>query len=388
MKFLPLILRNLVRNKLRTALTGGAIGLAVLLVCFFLTMPAGIDVFLSQIASNVRISVHHKSGLVYQMPFAYVNKMRAVPGVVGADGVTWFGGAFEEEGHVTFPSFAIEPEHVAAVWPDYEIDRTALERFRRHRDGAIVGRQTMEKYGWRVGQEVTLRSTVWPVSLTFRIVGEIPNARAPLFWFQREYLAQAMQARGVSLDIVGIVWVRVADPALVDGVMAHFDAMFRNSVAETSAETEKSFFTSFFGSLQGFVTIILLVTGLVALCVLCIAANTASMAVRERAREIAILRAIGFGRRLIFTTLVAESTILATVAGGSGALLTYAFTAAVKTTTGGWNAELGPLSGFLVSPGIVAEGVGLAVVVGFVAGIAPAYGAARKSVATSLWDVF
>jgi putative ABC transport system permease protein len=387
-RFLPLILRNLGRNKLRTALTGGAIGLAVLLVCFFLTMPAGIDVFLSQVASNVRISVHHKGGLVYQMPFAYVNKMRAVPGVVGADGVLWFGGAFEEEGHVTFPSFAIEPEYVAAVWPDYRIDPAALERFRSHRDGALVGRQTMEKYGWRVGQEISLRSTVWPVSLTFRIVGELPNERSPLFWFQREYLAQAMQARGVTVDIVGLVWVRVADPALVDGVMARFDAMFRNSPAETAAETEKSFFASFFGSLQGFVTIILLVTGLVALCVLCIAANTASMAVRERAREIAILRAIGFGRGLVFATLVAESTILATVAGGSGALLTYAFTAAVKATTGGWNAQLGPLSGFLVSPGIVAQGVGLAVVVGLVAGIAPAWGAARKSVAATLREVF
>lgn len=388
MRFLPLIIRNLLRNKLRTALTGGAIGLAVLLVCFFLTMPAGIDVFLSQVASNVRISVHHKGGLVYQMPFAYVNKMRAVPGVVGADGVTWFGGAFEEEGHVTFPGFAIEPEHVAAVWPDYRIDPAALARFRRFRDGAIVGRQTLEKYGWKVGQEVTLRSTVWPVSLTFRIVGEIPNARSPLFWFQREYLAQAMQARGVGLDIVGLVWVRVADPALVDAVMARMDAMFHNSAAETSAETEKSFFASFFGSLQGFVTIILLVTGLVALCVLFIAANTASMAVRERAREIAILRAIGFGRRVIFATLVAESTILATVAGGSGALLTYAFTTAVKAATGGWSAQLGPLSGFLVSPAIVARGIGLAVVVGLVAGIAPAYGAARKPVATALREVF
>ncbi len=388
MRFLPLIVRNLGRNKLRTALTGAAIGLAVLLICFFLTMPAGIDVFLSQIASNVRLSVHHKGGLVFQMPFAYVNKIRSVPGVVGADGVTWFGGAFEGDGHVTFPSFAVEPEHVGAVWPDYHIDPAALARFKRFRDGAIVGRQTLDKYGWKIGQEITLRSTIWPVALTFRIVGEIPNARSPLFWFPREYLAQAMQARGVSLDIVGIVWVRVADPALVDGVMAHFDAMFRNSPAETASETEKSFFATFFGSLQGFVTIILLVTALVALCVLFIAANTASMAVRERAREIAILRAIGFGRDVIFATLVAESTLLATVAGGSGALLTYAFTAFVKGMAGGWSTQLGPLAGFLVSPTIVGEGIALAVVVGFVSGIAPAYGAAHKPVATILREVF
>jgi len=388
MKFLPLVLRNLGRNKLRTALTGGAIGLAILLVCFFLTMPAGIDVFLTTIASNVRISVMHKGGVVYQMPYAYVNKLRSIPGVVGADGVTWFGGAFEEEGHVTFPSFAVEPEYVAAVWPDYQIDPAALDRFRRYRDGALVGRQTMRKYRWRVGQEVALRSTVWPVDLTFRIVGEIPNERSPLFWMHREYLAQTMEARGSSLDIVGLVWLRVSDPALVDSVMAQAVAMFRNSTAETAAETEKSFFANFFGSLQGFVTIILVVTGLVALCVLFIAANTASMAVRERAREIAILRAIGFGRGVIFATLVAESAILATVAGGTGALLTYAFTAVIKSSAGGWSAQLGPLSGFLVSPKIVAQGIGLAVAVGLIAGIAPAYGAARRPVATTLREVF
>jgi hypothetical protein len=140
----------------------------------------------------------------------------------------------------------------------------------------------MQKYHWRIGQQVSLVSTVWPVTLGFRIVGEIPNDRAPHFWIQREYLEQAMQAQGRDLDTVGTIWVRVADPTLVTSVMTRAVAMFRNSPAEVNAETEKSFFASFFGSLQSFGKIILVVTGLVALCVLCIAANTASMAVREQ----------------------------------------------------------------------------------------------------------
>lgn len=388
MKFLPLVLRNLTRNKLRTVLTGAAIGLAVLLVCFFLTMPGGIDRLLSQVTSNVRISVHHKGGVVYMMPASYVQRLRAIPGVVAANAQVWFGGAYEEEGHVTFPSFAIEPEHVAAVWPEYNIEPAALERFRRYRNAAIVGHETLHKYGWRVGQEVTLLSTVWPVTLSFRIVGEIPNPRAPMFWMQREYLAQALLARGRALDQVGVVWLRVSDPTLVDAVMTRAVSMFRNSPAETAAETEKSFFSGFFGNLQAFVTIILIVTGLVALCVLCIAANTASMAVRERSREIAVLRAIGFGRRVIFGTLVAESAILATVAGTTGALLTYAFSAAVRAASGGWNPQLGPLTGFVVSPGIVGQGILLAVIVGVVSGLAPAYGAARRPVAATLREIF
>lgn len=389
MKFVPFVFRNLLRNKLRTALTGGAIGLAMLLVCFFMTMPGGIDRLLSDISSNVRVSVHNKGGVVYDMPYSYLQRVRGIPGVTAVNGEVWFGGAFEEEAIVTFPSFALDPDSIQAVWPDYEIDPAALEKFRRQRDAAIVGRETMTKYKWRIGQQVSLVSTVWPVTLSFRIVGEIPNDRAPHFWLQREYLAQAMQAQDQSLDTVGTIWVRVADPAMVPSVMTRAVEMFRNSPAEVNAETEKSFFSSFFGSLQAFVQIILVVTGLVALCVLCIAANTASMAVRERSREIAVLRAIGFSRGLIFGTLVAESTVLATIAGGTGALLTYGFSALIRIAAAGWSSnELGPLTGFLVTPGIVAQGIALSVVVGLIAGIAPAWGAARRPVAEILREVF
>jgi len=387
-KFFPLVFRNLLRNKLRTALTGGAIGLAMLLVCFFMTMPGGIDRLLSEVSSNVRISVHNKGGVVYSMPYAYVQRVRSLPGVAAVNGEVWFGGAYEEEGRITFPSFALEADSIHAVWPDYGIDPLALEKFRRQRDAAIVGRETMKKYGWRIGQQVSLVSTVWPVTLTFHIVGEIPKERAPHFWLQREYLAQAMEAQDRTLDTVGTIWVRVADPAVVPRVMARAVAMFRNSPAEVAAETEKSFFSSFFGSLQSFVQIILVVTGLVALCVLCIAANTASMAVRERSREIAVLRAIGFSRGIIFGTLVAESTILATLAGSTGALLTYGFSALIRLGSSAWSNELGPLTGFLVTPGIVAQGIALSVVVGLIAGIAPAWGAASRPVTETLREVF
>jgi putative ABC transport system permease protein len=389
-KFIPFVLRNLLRNKLRTALTGGAIGLAMLLVCFFMTMPGGIDRLLDEISSNVRVSVHNKGGVVYDMPYSYLQRVRSIPGVAAVNGEVWFGGAYEEEAVVTFPSFALDPDTIQAVWPDYDIDPVALEKFSRQRDAAIVGRETMKKYKWKIGQQVSLVSTVWPVTLSFRIVGEIPNDRAPHFWLQREYLAQAMQARDADLDTVGTIWVRVADPAMVPSVMARAVEMFRNSPAQVNAETEKSFFSSFFGSLQSFVQIILVVTGLVALCVLCIAANTASMAVRERSREIAVLRAIGFSRGLIFGTLVAESTVLATLAGGTGALLTYGFSAMIRVLSGssmGGN-ELGALTGFLVTPDIVAWGIVMSLLVGLVAGIAPAWGASRRPVAEILREVF
>ena len=388
MKFLPLIWRNLTRNKLRTVLTALAIAFAVALVCLLQTMPAGMDMILNDYASNTRVVVHNEAGLVYPLPYSSIQKVRALRGVVSAASWTWFGGVFEEEKGVTFPNFAVEPEPIGSVWADWEIDPQQLEDFRRYRDGAIVGAGTLAQYGWKVGDLVTLKGTVFPVELTFRIVGEIPSERAPHFWFQREYLDQALRAQGSALDFLGTIWVRVDDPARVDPLMREIDEMFHNSEAQTASETEKSYFKNFFSQLEGFVTVILIVTGLVALCLVFIAANTASLSVRERLGEIAILKTLGFSRRVVFSTLVVEATLLATVAGAVGALASLGLTLALRTLSSGWNPQLGPLGFFIVTQMILVQGLFLAFFVGMISGWLPALGAARRSVTDTLREVF
>lgn len=388
MKYAYLVWKNLWRNKLRTAMTGSAIMLAVVLVCLLLTMPAGMDAMLNDFANNTRLTVHNKAGIVYSMPYAFVRKVRQTDGVAAAVAWVWFGGAFEEDGRVTFPNFAVEVEHIGAVFPDYPIKPEQLADFQRYRDGAIVGRQNMTKYGWKIGDRITLKSTVWPVDLDFRIVGVIDNDRAPHFWFNREYLDQALKEKGrTGLGIAGTIWVRASDPRQVGSIMRKVDEMSRNSEAETSSETEKSFFANFFGSLQGLVTIILIVTGLVALCIVFIAANTASMGVRERASEIAVMKAIGFPRRVIFGTLLAEAALLSIVAGGAGVALAFGLTGALKAAAG-WSEMLGPLGNFIVTPVVIVQGLFLSLFVGMLAGIVPSFGAARKPVVESLHEVF
>ena len=191
----------------------------------------------------------------------------------------------------------------------------------------------------------------------------------------------------MSFDQLGTIWARVDDPARVNEVMATVDALFRNSEAETASETEKSFFGNFFGSLQGFVTIILIVTGLVALCIVFIAANTASMSVRERVGEIAVMKALGFPWRVLFGTLVAEAALLSTLAGVAGVLLTAAFTRSLSGIAG-WSPQLGPLSAFIVTNAILVQGLFLALFIGIVSGVVPSWGAARRSVAATLREVF
>ena len=388
MKWLGFIRANLGRNKLRTALTGAAITLAVALVCMLLTMPEGLNSLLDNLTSNTRISVHNKAGVVYAMPYAFTRKVRQVDGVAAAAAMTWFGGAYEEAGRVTFPNFAVEADQVGAVYPDYKIPAEQLADFQRYRDGAIVGRQTMEKYGWKIGDRITLKSTVWPTDLDLRIVGEVPNERAPMLWLNREYLDQALKAQGrPGLGIAGMIWVRAASPDRVNAIMRTVDELSRNSEAETASETEKSFFSNFFGSLQGFVTIVLIVTGLVALCIVFIAANTASMAVRERSGELAVLKAIGFTRGIIFGTLLAEAVVLSTISGLLGVCLTMGLTGLLRAFAGA-NEALGPLGSFIVTGPVIVQGVFLSLFVGMVSGIVPSWGAARKSVVQTLHEVF
>ena len=388
MKYLPFILRNLGRNKLRSLLTGAAIALAIALVCILRTMPAGMDSFLTSIASNTRISTHNEAGMVYSMPYSYLQKVRSIPGVVAAISWQWFGGAVDRTRGVEFPNFAVDPEDFGKVYEDWKIAPSALEDFRKYRDGALVGRSTLRKMGWKPGDMVTLQSTIVPLELSFRIVGEIPNSQAVQFYFQREYLMQAFQAIGTPSDFTGMIWSRIDDPERVSPIMRQIDEMFQNSEAETASETEKSFFGNFFGNLKGIVTVILIVAGIVTLCIVFIAANTASMSVRERVGEIAILKAIGFRKRTIFTTLLAEAVILSTVAGALGALLSLALTSLLRASVSSGGQQLGPLTGFVVSDAILVQALFIAFFIGILSGWLPALGASNRSVSQTLREVF
>jgi putative ABC transport system permease protein len=386
-RFLPLVWRNLGRNKTRSALTGAAITLAIALVCVLRTMPGGLDNFLSTLAKNTRVSVHNEAGIVYALPYSYLQKVRSVPGVVEATSWTWFGGAFEEEKGVTFPNFAVDAETTGVVYEDLGIAPEQLEAFRRQRDAALVGRLTLQKYGWKIGDRITLKSTVFPVDLEVQIVGEIPAAADPRLWLQREYLSQALAARGVSFDLVNMVWARVDQAERVNEVMRTIDELFRNSEAETASETERSFFGNLFGNLQGFVLVILIVTGMVTLCIVFIAANTASMSIRERVGEIAVMKALGFRWRALFGMLVAEAALLATLAGVAGTALTLALAQGLERVAG-FSPQLGPLASFIVTNAILVEGLFLACFIGIVSGLVPALGASRRSVAATLREVF
>jgi putative ABC transport system permease protein len=209
------------------------------------------------------------------------------------------------------------------------------------------------------------------------------------FLFSRTYFEESLRARGLSADQIGMIWARVERAEDVDPVMHRIDDLFRNSDAETAAETEKSFFESFMSSLSGMMSIIMGVGFLVVAAVVFIAANTCSMTIRERAGEIAILKAIGFRRRILLLLLLAETLVLAGGGGLTGAFGSYGllkWLAYVGAT--GLKPGLGPLGMFVMSVSILVQGIFLSLVVGILAGFVPAFGAAKRPVATALREVF
>jgi putative ABC transport system permease protein len=386
-----LVLRNLLRHPLRTVLTTLSIALSIFLVCAVLTLPGALARILERSSSNLRISVHHKAGFTYWLPAAFVHKVRSVPGVAGVNHFSWFGGVYDDPKNL-FPNFAVDPETIGQVWPDYQIDPAALERFRKIRNGALVGTQAMQKFDWHVGQEVTLRGTIFPVNLTFQIVGVIPaeHGNPQSFWFNRKYLEDAMQSIAQPFGFVGMIWIRVDRPEHVDQVMQAVDALFRNSEAEVAVETEQAFVSSFFSSFQSFMKVIVAVGFLVVVAVVLIAGNTSAMGVRERIPEIAIMKSLGFRRRPILAALMAESLLQATIggllgAGGAWGVLGWLHAAG---RTGGGGNLLGPFGSFEMSPQVFTQGLATALAVGLVAGIVPAWNGARMNVIQALRQIF
>ncbi|MBI3302220.1 MAG: ABC transporter permease, partial [Deltaproteobacteria bacterium] len=378
-----LIRRNLGRNRVRTLLTTLAVAFSIFLVCAVMTLPSVRDAILSRSANSLRLSVHHKAGLTYWLPLAYVQRVRALPHVAGVNHWSWFGGVYTEPKDL-FPNFAIDPETVGEVWPDYGWDPAMLEAFKHTRNGALVGTRTMKKFDWKVGDEITLRGSVFPVNLTFKVVGQIPERGNPVvLWFPRQYLEEAMKPYG-GFGNIGMLWVRVDQPENVNTVMAAIDDLFRNSEAETAAETERSFFANFLSSFDGIIRIVMLVGFLVVAAIVLIAANTAAMSVRERIGEVAVLKTIGFRRRMIFTLLLSEGLMIAGLGGVLGAGPAYLILNAGKSS---WSPFLGPLGMFVMPVSVMIQGLFLALLVGMLAGVIPARGAARLNVAASLRQI-
>jgi putative ABC transport system permease protein len=376
-----LVARNALRHRLRTALT--MVGIVVAVTAFGLLRTI-VDAWYAgaNASSSARLVTRSSVSLVFPLPLTYAQKIRQVPGVQSVSWANWFGGVYISERNF-FPQFAIDPASYLDMYPEYLLSAAERKAFLTDRKGAIVGRKLAEQYGWKLGDVIPLRGTIYTGTWAFTLRGIYDGAdkgtdQSTMFmhWdLLNETIKKLYPRRG---DQTGVFIVQLRDPAAAAEVSAGIDAMFRNSLAETLTETEKAFQLSFVAMTEAILLAIQAVSYVVIVIIMAVMANTMAMTARERGSEYATMKALGFSGGFVALLILAESVGIALTGGLAAIALTIPLADAFAERMG----SLFPI--FFVSEQTMLLQAGAALAVGVVAAPLPAWRTASVRIVDGL----
>jgi putative ABC transport system permease protein len=381
--FVPLlVLRNAFRHKLRTVLT--IVGIVVAIVAFGMLRTI-VDAWYAgaNASSSARLVTRSSVSLVFPLPLNYVPKIRQVQGVESVAWANWFGGIYVSERNF-FAQFAISAPSYLAMYPEFVLSDAERKAFLADRVGAIAGRKLADKYGWKVGDQIPLRGTIYPGTWTFNLRGIYEGAEegtdTSTFFFHYDFLNEAVKRRfgAARGDQAGVFIERLRHPEDAAPVAQAIDSMFRNSLAETLTETEKAFQLGFVAMSEAILLAIQAVSYVVIVIIMAVMANTMAMTARERYAEYATLKAIGFSNGFVALLIFAESVGIALAGGLLGVALTFPAAETFARTIGSI------LAGFRVSSETIFMQLAAASVIGVVAAAIPAWRAARVRIVDGL----
>ena len=376
-----LVTKNAFRHKLRTALT--ITGIVVAITAFGLLRTI-VDAWYAgaNASSSARLVTRSAVSLVFSLPLPYAEKIRQVQGVQSVSWANWFGGVYISERNF-FPQFAIDAPTYLDMYPEFILSPDERKAFVTDRKGAIVGRKLADLYGWKIGDQIPLRGTIYSGTWTFNLRGIYDGAdkgtdQSTMFFhwaLLNETIKKVYPRRG---DQTGIFFVQLRDPAQAAEVSAAIDSTFRNSLAETLTETEKAFQLSFVAMTEAILLAIEAVSLVVVLIIMAVTANTMAMTARERGAEYAMFRALGFSSGFVAMLIFAESIGIALLGG----LVAIALTIPLAN---GFAEQMGTLFPiFFVSEETMLMQAGAAMLVGVVAAALPAWRTARVRIVDGL----
>ena len=381
MYFLKLVLRNALRHKLRTGLT--VLGIFVAILAFGLLRTVVEAWFAgAEGASNTRLITRNSISLVFPLPIAYQDRIRRIGGVRRVSHANWFGGIYVSEKNF-FPQFAVDAKSYLELYPEYRVPPEQMKAFMLDRKGCTVGRKLAEIYGFKLGDVVQLRGTIFPGTWEFIVRAIYDGAEAATdtsqFLFHWDYLNETLKKTVPRrANTVGVYVVGIDQSYRAAEIAAEIDRTFRNSLAETLTETEKAFQLGFVAMTEAIVVAIEVVSFLVIFIIMAVMANTMAMTARERMAEYATMKALGFGPARVVSLIFGESLAIALVGAAAGVPATFPvaewFAAKVGT--------LFPV--FNVSRQTVEMQVVAAVMVGAVAALLPSYRAASVRIVDGL----
>ena len=384
MKYLPLVLRNLLRRKVRTTFTILSIVVAFLLFGFLMTVRAafamGVD-----LAGADRLMVIHRVSIIQPLPQSYGPKIRATPGVTDLTHANWFGGYYQSPSNF-MANMAVDPESWLRMYPEFEMPEEQKKAWIADRAGAVVGIDTAKKFGWKVGDHVPLISPIYrkpdnsPWDFTIRGIYDSSKKGVDKtqFFFQYNYMNEALRAAKVGFaDIIGWYVFRVEDPSTADQLAKRVDAMFENSNAETKTATEKAFISEWGKQVGDIGSIMIAITAVVMGFILFVAGNAMAQSIRERTNELAVLKTLGFGDGKILAIVLLESCAIALIGGAIGLGLASLIIAQGDPTGG-------MLPIYYLPPRDLVFGIALVIVLGLATGLLPAVQASRLKIVDAL----
>lgn len=380
MKFGGLILANLFRKKLRLMLTIGSFAVALFLFAF-LAVVRGAFTRGADIAGADRLVTINRVSIIQPLPLAYRDKIQRIPGVQAVTHNNWFGGVYQDEKNF-FPQFVIDPENQRKVLPELKVPEDQWQNFLKDRQGAIAGAKTAQRFGWKIGDKIPIKnisygtSGIWDFNLDGIYHSDRPGGDEGQFWFQWDYFEERIPA--TFKGNTGWYVVKLDSPDKAVSVAKAIDDMAANSSFETKTSTESEFAASWvkqFGNIQ---FLMITIGSVVFFTLLLVTGNTMAISVRERAGELAVLKAIGFSDRWVLVFVLAESLIIALVGGLLGLALALVAVPALGAAMNGMLPEL------ILSPKILSLGLATALLVGIVAGLLPGIGAMRMRVVNAL----
>jgi putative ABC transport system permease protein len=380
MKFLPIIWKNAWRRRFRTSFAIATTFVMFLLFGLLMTVRMAFTLGV-EVAGQDRLVLIHKVSLIMPLPQAYKPRLEAVPGVEVATHQSWFGGVYQDPANF-FAQIAVEPEPFMSIYPEYELPPDQMQAWLDDRQGAVVGRDLAERFGWELGDRIPIQATIWQPkgggqTWEFNIVGIYDGADGvdrTQFFFRYDYLDEN---RSFGEGAVGWYTVKIADPSTSQELAARFDAMFENSVAETKTTTEKGFIDSFAKQIGDIGSIMIWISAIVLFMMLLVVAAVMSESVRERTSEVGVLKTLGFSNGSVLGLVLAESLFIAMVGGSLG------LGAAWLLVQGG-DPTGGMLPIFVLPPRDLVLGVVLMIALGVGAGLLPAVSAMNLRITDAL----
>jgi len=376
MKFSRIILANLFRKKVRLVLTIGSFAVALFLFAFLGVVR---DAFSrDNLASANRLIIINRTSIINPLPLSYRERILRIPGVKSVTHNNWFGGTYIEEKNF-FPQFVIDPENQRQVVPEFVVPDDQWKAFLRDREGAIVGARTMERFHWKVGDRIPIKTPVWG-SWEFNIDGVYHGTRPgddeTQFWFQWDYFEERVPQ--TSKGQIGWYVLRIDNPDDAPRIAKAIDTEFANSPYETKTETESTFAAGWVKQFGNIKFLIVTIGAVVFFTLLLVTGNTMAISVRERTGELAVLKAIGFSDRKVLGFVLGESLVIAVVGGLFGLALALVAVPLLSRALSGIVPVL------ILSPTILLTGFVAALFVGFISGFLPGLGAMRMRVVTAL----